>query len=260
MQIDWWTLALQAVNFLVLVWLLSHFLFRPVKRVIEQRQRRTEEAMRDVAEKQSEADAARRRYESDRASLAEERQTLLKKLHDEMAKEREQVISEAGAEAERLKLEARDTLARERRDAFKALQGEIAALAGEMTAILLREAAVPPGGDALLKGAGKYLAGLEASEMERLRDDLADEGAVLSVVTAEALSTVDQEAFREMLRGQLGAANQIEFRTVPALLGGLELHFPHHRINLSWAERLAELRAGMLANGVANGNGNAKSA
>ena len=30
MQIDWWTLGLQAVNALVLVWLLAHFLFRPV--------------------------------------------------------------------------------------------------------------------------------------------------------------------------------------------------------------------------------------
>jgi hypothetical protein len=29
MKIDWWTLALQAVNAAVLIWLLAHFLFRP---------------------------------------------------------------------------------------------------------------------------------------------------------------------------------------------------------------------------------------
>ena len=37
MQIDWWTLALQTINFLVLVWLLTHFLYRPVRQVIAER-------------------------------------------------------------------------------------------------------------------------------------------------------------------------------------------------------------------------------
>ena len=36
MRIDWWTLALQAVNVLILVWLLGRFLFRPVMDAIVQ--------------------------------------------------------------------------------------------------------------------------------------------------------------------------------------------------------------------------------
>jgi F-type H+-transporting ATPase subunit b len=31
MHLDPWTLALQTINVLVLVWLLAHFLFRPVR-------------------------------------------------------------------------------------------------------------------------------------------------------------------------------------------------------------------------------------
>ena len=38
MEIDWWTLAIQTVNFLVVVWLLSRFLYRPVRRMIEARE------------------------------------------------------------------------------------------------------------------------------------------------------------------------------------------------------------------------------
>ena len=34
MRFDWWTLALQTVNFAVLVWLLHRFLYRPVLRMI----------------------------------------------------------------------------------------------------------------------------------------------------------------------------------------------------------------------------------
>ena len=83
MQIDWWTLALQAVNFLVLVWLLWRFLFRPVKRVIEERKKLADEAFEKAAKKESEAETARARYEEREAALADERQEMLKRLHQE---------------------------------------------------------------------------------------------------------------------------------------------------------------------------------
>ena len=37
MRIDWWTLALQTFNVLVLVLILGRFLFRPVVAIIEER-------------------------------------------------------------------------------------------------------------------------------------------------------------------------------------------------------------------------------
>ena len=37
MTIDWWTLGLQTINVLILIWLLAHFFWRPVAGMIEQR-------------------------------------------------------------------------------------------------------------------------------------------------------------------------------------------------------------------------------
>ena len=34
---NWWTLGFQAANFLVLVWLLQHFLYQPVMEIMERR-------------------------------------------------------------------------------------------------------------------------------------------------------------------------------------------------------------------------------
>jgi F-type H+-transporting ATPase subunit b len=39
MTIDWWTLGIQAVNVIILVWLLARFFWRPVAAMIEQRGR-----------------------------------------------------------------------------------------------------------------------------------------------------------------------------------------------------------------------------
>ncbi|MFY9876825.1 MAG: ATPase, partial [Rhodomicrobium sp.] len=37
MHLDWWTIALQTINFAILVWLLNRFLYKPVLRVIDAR-------------------------------------------------------------------------------------------------------------------------------------------------------------------------------------------------------------------------------
>ena len=42
MQIDWMTLVLEIINFLVLVWILKRFLYKPVMEAIAARQRRVD--------------------------------------------------------------------------------------------------------------------------------------------------------------------------------------------------------------------------
>ena len=63
MQIDWWTLGLQAVNALVLIWLLAHFLFRPVVNAVAARQKAAGQLLTD-------AKAAKAAVESEREKAA----------------------------------------------------------------------------------------------------------------------------------------------------------------------------------------------
>ena len=77
MQISGWTLVLQAVNFLVLVWLLSRFLYRPVREVVEKRKRLSEQAFADAERQKKDAEVARQSFEEHRAALDKEREELL---------------------------------------------------------------------------------------------------------------------------------------------------------------------------------------
>ena len=49
MQIDWWTLGLQTVNALVLIWLLSRFLFRPIASILAEREATARRLLDDAA-------------------------------------------------------------------------------------------------------------------------------------------------------------------------------------------------------------------
>ena len=85
MKIEWWTLALQTINVVILLWILQRFLFKPVQAVIAQRQQQAQKLT-------NEANAARLSAEQERATLANERSML--------ATERERALSSAQAEAQ----------------------------------------------------------------------------------------------------------------------------------------------------------------
>ena len=51
MLIDWFTVGAQAVNFLVLVWLLRRFLYRPILKAIDAREKRIADQLADAAKK-----------------------------------------------------------------------------------------------------------------------------------------------------------------------------------------------------------------
>ena len=58
MQFDWWTFTFQAVNLLVLMWLLGRFLFRPIAGIIARREAETRQTLEAAAESQRQATAA----------------------------------------------------------------------------------------------------------------------------------------------------------------------------------------------------------
>jgi len=67
MLIDWFTIGAQALNFVILVWLLKRFLFKPILHAIDEREKRiaTElaNADKEKADAQKESDQFRHRNE-----------------------------------------------------------------------------------------------------------------------------------------------------------------------------------------------------
>ena len=69
MALDWSTLALEAVNFLILVWLLQRFLYHPVLAAIDRRREATERIL-------AQAEAARNEAQVLQDGLVKEREGL----------------------------------------------------------------------------------------------------------------------------------------------------------------------------------------
>ena len=235
MQIDWWTLAFQTVNFLIVVWLLSRFLYQPIKRVIEEREAADRKAAKDAEDKVRASDEARKAYEAKLSELAQKQREEEARLHAEMEDERRKMMEAAEQKAQRLVAEAQERIERERTEALDDLGKQIVALAAEMARKAIGEGAIS--GDPLLQEVTNHLDALPESDLAELSGDLAGQGRQLTVVTAAPLSESDQTRWHDAVAARLDGAD-VDFVTEPELLGGAELRFPHAVISLSVANRL----------------------
>ncbi|MGC9420721.1 MAG: F0F1 ATP synthase subunit delta, partial [Rhodovulum sp.] len=207
------------------------FLYRPVRRIIEEREKADRAAAEAAETKAREADAARADYETKRAALDERYRKREADLHAATEKERAATMDAAQKQAEKLLADARDRVARERAEALGALRDQVAALALD----LARTALAGPGDD--LDAVTAHLDGLSDTELHDLRQDL-DGGAKLVVASARALPPAEADRWRAALADRLGPAARIEFTEDPQLLGGVELRFPHATLAFSVADRL----------------------
>lgn len=98
MLIDWFTVGAQAVNFLILAWLLKRFLYGPIMKAMQERQKRLAEELAHARTSREEAsrraeDLLRRREE-----LELKAEGLLGVARSEAEQQREQWLAEAQAE------------------------------------------------------------------------------------------------------------------------------------------------------------------
>src|SRR5476651_1970348 len=99
MTIDWWTLGIQTVNVLILVWLLGRFFWRPVAAMIEQRRAAAQAILGEAEATRGRATAALAEIERIRAGFAQEREAILTAAHEAAERAREARLEETAKEA-----------------------------------------------------------------------------------------------------------------------------------------------------------------
>ena len=69
MLIDWFTVGAQALNFIILVWLLKRFLYKPILNAVDAREKRIAAELADADAKKAEAQKRARRVPTEERDL-----------------------------------------------------------------------------------------------------------------------------------------------------------------------------------------------
>lgn len=239
MHFDGWTLALQTINFAVLVWLLQRFLYKPVLRVIDARRAELEKQVADAKATEARAKRELEAIESERGGIEAQRSAALTAAAAEAEKAAAARRERAEREAAALVDGARKGIAEERGHALAEARRAALDLGIDVARRLLAEVPAELREEAWLERVESHLAGLAPEQ----RSALGHREGALRVVTAAALSEPLQQEWSERLERALGDGITIAFEADPALVAGADLHFPDAILRFSWQSALASLRA-----------------
>jgi F-type H+-transporting ATPase subunit b len=226
MHIDWWTLALQTVNVLVLLWILSRFFFRPVMDIVAKRQAEAARLLSDAASVQTQANA--------------ERDRLMEEARKAAAAEKTILLDHASREIQKLRSEAQAAQARERIEDEKAVLEHARELSLDIARRLLGR--VPPATafNVFLEELCREVQAMSADAKRKLAPET---GQSVDIVTAAALSPEEAGNVRDAVSRALGSRPLLEFRVDAALIAGIELHCRNMIVRNNWRadlDRIAE--------------------
>jgi F-type H+-transporting ATPase subunit b len=232
------TFLLEIVNFLILVWLLKRFLYRPVSAAIEERRQQIARTVEQARDTQAAAEALRQQYETRLADWELEKRQARESFRQELDADRERALHdlEKALAAEREKTQV--LLARQRRTLEADLEREALRLSRRFAARFLERLASPEIDAALTRMFIDDLAALDPEQWRSLEHALTDEPRI-EVSSAFPVGTELRTAIRQALETRFVQPIEWIFREDPALLSGLRLRAGPLVLAANVAEELA---------------------
>jgi F-type H+-transporting ATPase subunit b len=243
MLIDWFTVAAQIVNFLILVWLLKRFLYRPILDAIDARERRIAKELADADAKKSVAQQERDEFQRKNDELDQQRSALLSAATEEAHTERQRLLGEARQAADDLLAQRQATLRNDARNLNQELS-----LCTQQEVFAIARKALSDLADANLEAriVETFIRRLCAMDAQAL----AAFGAALKTTDEPALLTsafdlpdTQRAAIQNALNEIFAADIRLRFASAPEKISGIELSARGQKIAWSIADYLAGLES-----------------
>lgn len=223
MQINWFTVIAQVLNFFLLVWLLKRFLYKPVLKAIDDRENKIMSQLKDAEAKKTDAKKEQDEFHAKNKTFDQQRKELMDKAITETTNERDKLMQQVRADANTLqaKLEkaSNDLQSDKQRDLSQRAQQEIFAVSrkalGDLASVSLEENAVT----VFLK----RLTELNEKEKMKFADAFKVDEKPIQIQSAFDLPEKLQAYIKDAVNKVLSADVQIHFSTAPELISGIEL-------------------------------------
>jgi len=243
--IDWFTVGAQALNFLVLVWLLKRFLYRPILDAIDAREKRIAAELADAGAKQAQAQKERDEFQHKNEELDQQRAALLSQATADADRERERLFDEARKTADALRAKRQEAL---RSDALSLNQAISRRTQKEVFAIArkaLMDLATAGLEERMVEVFSRRLREMDGEAKASLGGALASASEPALVRSAFDLPAEQRAAIQNAVNETFSAEIRVRFATAPDLVSGIELTSNGRKVAWSIADYLASLEKGV---------------
>ena len=246
MLIDWFTICAQALNFLILVWLMKRFLYKPILRAIDAREKLIAGELADAAAKKAEAQKDRDEFQHKNQEFEQQRAALLSKATDEANAERQRLLDEARKAADALSAKRQESLKADANNLNQAIgrktQQEVFAIARKALTDLATTSLEERLGEVFTR----RLREMNGNAKERLGGALKTASDPAVVRSTFELPAEQRAAIQNALNETFSSEVHLRFETAPELVSGIELTTNGQKMAWSIADYLASLEKSVV--------------
>ena len=223
MQVDWITVTAQIINFLILVWLLKHFLYGRIVKAMDAREAQIADRIHAAESKQKVAGAEAVKYREMQQNLNERRDQLLREAQAKADELRKSLQSDARQEVATLKETWISDLAQEKSDFLNDVRERSSEAFSHMARRALADLANAELEDQIVRRFTEVLQQITDKKLEKLKALSAHEGAEIVVRTNYDLSTRRRNETEAAIREMVSDDAKIVFERTREIVCGMEL-------------------------------------
>lgn len=243
MELNGSTFVLEIINFLVLVWILKRFLYRPVLEVIERRRATIGKKLADAEALHNEAVALQEKYEGRLADWEQERNAARSALARELDAERARRLAGLRTALDQEREQAQAVEARRRAAARRTMEETALARGAGFAARLLERAAGPETERRLAELALDALSGLpEEQRAALLRDSTGEDSEAIEVASAWPLPDPLRRRLAEVLAAIAGPDIPLHFHEDRDLVAGIRITIGARELAFNIRDELQDFR------------------
>jgi F-type H+-transporting ATPase subunit b len=242
MLIDWFTILAQVINFLILVWLLKRFLYKPILKAIDERESLIAKELADADAKKTEAQTERDEFQHKNEVFYQQRAALLSKATDEAKAERKRLLEDARQAADALSTKRQEMLRNDAHNLNQAIsrrtQQEVFAIARKALTDLAGTRLEERLADVFIQ----RLLAMDSQVKAGLAEALKAASDPALVRSAYELASEQRAMIQNALNETFLADIHVRFETAPELISGIELTANGHKVAWSISDYLVSLK------------------
>ncbi len=238
MQINWFTVIAQIINFLILVWLLKRFLYKPILNAIDERETNIKGQLKEAEDKKAAALQEQEDFNKKNADFDQQKKELLNKAVAEVNVQRDKLFEDAKNEANTLRSNL-ERSAKENQEntnlaTAKTTQMQVFAI----TRKVLADIASSDLEEQSVNTFNRRLSELNNEEKKKFVEAFKSGSNSILVRSAFELSLQQQKEITASVNKVIEETSQLQFKKSLDLISGIELTTDGYKLAWSFSEYL----------------------
>lgn len=242
MNINWFTVIAQVINFVILVWLLKKFLYKPVLLAIDEREKKIVTRLEDARQKKEEAKKEQDEFAEKNKQFEAQKKVMMEQAVTDTNLQKDKLLENAKKDVDALHTRQQKAIADMEENLQKDIVQKIQKSVFDISRKALKELASADLEEQIVKLFIGRLVELKDEAKKQFTDAFITTSNPVLIQSAFELQQPQQTAIEKAVNDVLGKKIKFEFKTAPEVISGIELSTNGYKLSWSISEYLASLQ------------------